>query len=420
MKLRYFSILPLLLGMGAVVAAELAIPQVLPESMARQLLANDPALATAESAYASADIEAQQQRLSPYDWVAKGQVQRRDYRAGTGNASGANSTEWNVGIERTVRLPAKIRADHASSSAAMTLAQRQAQLSRRQVTADLLDAWFGWVAADAHKALLLRQQTAVADNAAVVAKRVKAGEAAQLEHQLASAELSTLQRQVSEATYQAQTAWTVLATRYQATAQFKLERVPDPIPVPYDAVWWQTRLLEVNDTLALTRAQVTAAAAQVQRAQADRQPDPTFGVFTASEAYGHERIIGISASLPLGGKRRSLEVERLQAQENSARLNLALIEREQRAASLGDYRAATGAYERWQLAQQTATLMADNARLTQKAYALGEGDVQQLLQARRQSLAAYDEEASAKVAALRAYYQLLLHAKLLWGDGLDR
>lgn len=420
MTLRYLSILPLMLCMGLVSAAEIAIPQVLTESVAQRLLANDPALAAADGSLSSAQIEASQLNLSPYDWVARGTYQRRDYRGNNNSGNGANSNEWNFGVERTIRLPNKVRADEASAKAANQMAPLQYQQARRQVASDLLDAWFDWLAADASKTLLLRQQTAVADNVAAVSKRVKGGDAAQLEQKLASAELTSLQRQVSEATNAEASAWTQLMVRYQANPDVKPTSLPEPIAVPYDATWWQSKMLETNDSLALARSQVISAEAATQRAKAERQPDPTIGVFTASEAYGNERIIGVTASIPIGGKRRSLEVERMMAQENNARLNLALVEREQHAVIQNSYRTAQGYFERWQLANQASITMADNARLTQKAYSLGEGDVQLLLLARRQALAAAEDEATTKVAALRAYYQLLLNAKLLWPDWLNR
>lgn len=418
MTLKYLSLLPLLLCMGFASAEEITIPQVLPESVAQRLLANDPALAAAASTLSSAQIEANQLSLSPYDWVARGTYQQRNYGNGTGK--GSNSNEWNVGVERTVRLPAKVRADQASADAANQIAPLQYQQTLRQIAANMLDAWFDWLAADARKTLLQRQQIAVADNVVAVAKRVKGGDAAQLEQKLASAELITLQRQVSEADNAEASAWTQLLMRYQASSDIKPRTLPEPIAVPYDAIWWQTRMLETNDPLALARSQVFSAEAAAQRAKAESQPDPTLGVFTASEAYGNERIIGVTASIPIGGKRRTLEVERMMTQANAARLNLALVEREQRVAIQNSYRTAQGYFERWQLAQQASITMADNARLTQKAYSLGEGDVQQLLLARRQALAAAEDEATAKVAALRAYYQLLLSVKLLWPDWLNR
>jgi outer membrane protein TolC len=415
MKIRYFSLVPLLLSMGLAWAADvdIAIPQVLSESTAQRWLSNDPALASADSVLAAAKIEAGQLALSPYDWVANGTYQRRD------TGAGSNSNEWNVGLERTFRLPNKVRADEASAKAARLMAPAQYQHARREAAEALLNAWFDWLAADARKALLLSQQASVEDNVAVVGKRVKSGDASVLEHRLASAELTAIQRQVSEAKNAEAIAWALLAARYQATDDVKTTTLPEPIAVPQDLSWWQTRMLAVNDQLTLAQAQVASAEALAQRAKAEQRPDPTFGVFTGREAYGSEKLIGVTASIPLSIKRRSLEAERQQAQVSVARQNLMLAEREQRAAIHADYTAATGYFERWQLAQQAAVTLFENAKLTQKAYQLGEGDVQLLLLARRQALMAAEDAANAKVAALRSYYRLVLKAKLLWPDWLN-
>ena len=399
MTLRYFSLLPLLLSMGLTSAADVAIPLVLPESTALRWLTNDPALVSADNALAAANIEANQQALSPYDWVANGTYQRRD------TGTGSNSNEWNVGLERTFRLPNKVKADEASAKAIRLIAPAEYKQARREAAEALLNAWFDWLAADARKTLLLSQQSSIEDNVAVVGKRVKSGDAAVLEQRLASAELIAIQRQVSEAKNAEVTAWTFLAARYQATEEAKTTALPEPIAVPQDLSWWQTRMLAVNDQLTLAQAQVASAEALAQRAKAEQRPDPTFGVFTGREAYGSEKLIGVTASIPLSSKRRSLEVERQQAQVSVARQNLTLTEREQRAAIQASYTAATGYFERWQLAQQAATTLFDNAKLTQKAYQLGEGDVQLLLLARRQALMAAEDA----LPKLRLYVRITVY-----------
>lgn len=420
MKPVYMMIFPLLLSLNAFAAdTEVIVPALLPEGLARQLLAQDLEIASAERTLHATQIAAEQQLLSPYDWVARGTYQRRDYRNGTGSSGNANSNEWNIGIERTVRLPAKVSADKASSNAVNTLALLQVQQARRQSVSDLLNAWFDWLEADSRKSLLQRQQIAVSDNLVSVRKRVRGGDAAQLEQQLAIAELATVQRQVSEANYLASSQMTLLTERYPTSSELMRINLPMPIQPANDATWWQTRQLDTNNALNVAQAQVEIATAEVSRAKANRLPDPTFGVFTANESYGNERIIGLSASIPLGSKRRTLEVERMQTQLESAQLNRARVEREQRIASINRYNAAKGAFEQWQLAQQTASLMTENAKLTQKAYVLGEGDIERLLLAQRQALTAAEDEAKSKVTALRTYADLLLNAHLLWPNWLN-
>jgi len=54
------------------------------------------------------------------------------------------------------------------------------------------------------------------------------------------------------------------------------------------------------------------------------------------------------------------------------------------------------------------------ARLTQRAYTLGEADLQTLLLVRRQSHDALAAASLPRLAALRARYRLLLDAEMLW------
>lgn len=62
--------------------------------------------------------------------------------------------------------------------------------------------------------------------------------------------------------------------------------------------------------------------------------------------------------------------------------------------------------------------MLENARLTQRAYTLGEGVLQTLLLARRQAAAAANSALQAQLVALKAWYGLLVDAHLVWD--LDR
>jgi cobalt-zinc-cadmium efflux system outer membrane protein len=79
------------------------------------------------------------------------------------------------------------------------------------------------------------------------------------------------------------------------------------------------------------------------------------------------------------------------------------------------YNDATGSFDRWRLAEQSATRTHENARLTQRAYSLGEVDLQTLLLARRQAVDAANSALNARVLALRSYYTLLVDAHLIWG-----
>ncbi|MFX5583076.1 TolC family protein, partial [Acinetobacter baumannii] len=60
-------------------------------------------------------------------------------------------------------------------------------------------------------------------------------------------------------------------------------------------------------------------------------------------------------------------------------------------------------YEGMQLAEESARSMSENARLMQRAYALGEGDLQSLLLTQRQAANSRQTALSARAAAIKSY-----------------
>lgn len=58
--------------------------------------------------------------------------------------------------------------------------------------------------------------------------------------------------------------------------------------------------------------------------------------------------------------------------------------------------------------------MQESTQLMQRAYWLGEADLQALLTARRQAAMAAHSALAARAAALRASYLLLIDARIVW------
>ena len=73
-----------------------------------------------------------------------------------------------------------------------------------------------------------------------------------------------------------------------------------------------------------------------------------------------------------------------------------------------------GTFNTWKAAEGGALEMDSNVRLTQRAYSLGEADLQLLLTARRQAAGAAVTALTAKTSAASAYYTLLVNAHLVW------
>ena len=97
-----------------------------------------------------------------------------------------------------------------------------------------------------------------------------------------------------------------------------------------------------------------------------------------------------------------------------ARATLERQKRDEETEIVEAYADATGGLERWRLASQGLSITRDSARLTQRAYSLGEADLQTLLLARRQALDATTATEQARVEALRWHSRLLVDAHLIW------
>ena len=382
-------------------------PGLLSTATARPLLDQDPGVAAARAGLDIARQDADILGQSPYEWTAKALTQRR-------NVAGAGGfNEWNVGLERGVRLPAKGAADRRIGEAVLGEARARYGEAKQNAARELLTLWLDWLAADQAYAVTQASGVSVQDNLTAVDKRVKAGDASRLDANLARAELAEQRRLENDAKTQAAAASARLSARFPG---FTRERAALPLPLALDQNdgFWQQRILSESDELKVLQAQVARAEAQSARDLADRVPDPTLGVYRASEAGGREKITGLTISIPLPGGLRSSRSAKAVAAQEAATQALALKRRQLETATAGELATARGSFESLQIATEGSKGMQENAKLMQRAYSLGEGDLQTLLLARRQASSAAQSALQAQMVALRAWYGLLVDAHLVW------
>ena len=242
---------------------------------------------------------------------------------------------------------------------------------------------------------------------------MRAGDASKLDASLAQADLAEQQRVDNDAKTQAAVTWGRLHARFPGTGrEFKV--LPASLPMQQNAAFWRERILTQSDELKTAQARLQRAQAEAERARADKLPDPTVGIYTASEVGGRERITGLTVSMPIpGGQRDRRSVKALHSVEVQ-RQQTELTKRQLEAAIAGAVATTEGAYTSMQLAETGASAMQDNTRLMQRAYALGEADLQALLLARRQATSAAQNALTARIEALKNYYLLLIDAHLIW------
>lgn len=379
-----------------------------PTAQASAWIEHDASVAVARHGTAAAAHAAQALAVGSHEWALRLQAQRRQLQD-----VGASSREWQAHVERPLRVNGKSALDRQLGDVELDLARAQLGEARHESARALADLWLAVLGGRQREALAAHQVALAEANLVAVQKRRRAGDAALLDEQQAQADVGESQRELIMARTTLAKAQAALQTRFgaQAGADPALGDVSDP---GWAEAAWLDRVLAEADAIKTRQAEWQRVRLAAARARADRVPDPVVGVFTASEARGRERLVGLSVTLPLGGgyrDQRSLQLAR-EADMSAAALEQMRRDVEQQARET--WADATGSRERWRLSRQTAALAADNARLMQRAYALGEADLQALLTARRQSGQSSLAALEAQVEASRWAARLQIDAHQIW------
>ena len=394
-------------------AQDVATPRDLPPTVqAVAWIDSDPAVIEARRTLAAAGSGAAVLAAGTHDWAARASTQRRQV-GGVGN-----STEWSVGVERGIRIGGKAGLDRQLGDLDIEIARARLGEARHEAARALSDLWLNWLAAHSAQALLKEQLSFAEANLAAVDKRRRAGDASALDLSVAQSDLAEVRRQASQAD----------STLAKAQAKLKLRfpdapMVPGALSDPAEPMWpqarWRERIIAEADPLKAAEAQVRRADVTALRTRADKISDPTVGVFTSNEAFRNERVVGVSISIPFGGTVRE---RRLQQSLQQAEVARAALDRARQGIEIEiaeTHADAVGGLERWRIAESGAAAARESARLTQRAYTLGEGDLQSLLLVRRQSLDALRAAGEARADALRWNYRLLIDAHLIWNLAHD-
>lgn len=395
-------------------AGNQATPPDLPSTVsARQWIEQDPAVQEARSALLAAGHTSAMLAASPNEWTTRLSVQRRNYETG-----GPASNEWNAQLERPIRINGKADLDRQLGETEQVIAQAKLSEAVREAARSLLDLWVDGLAAAQAQKLFQEQQAFAQANLRTVESRKKAGDASALDVSVAAADFADVERQASLAASNLAKARAKLRVRFPG-AQLPAQSMADPLPAGDTESQWLQRVLDAAAPLRAAEGQLRKAELTASRASADRVPDPTVGVFAASEAFRRERIVGVSISIPLSGTYRHERMQQALQEVEVARAGVERQRRELEAAVAETYADAAGNLARWQLAERGAAATGESARLTQRAYSLGEADLQSLLLARRQFLETSRAALDARADALRANYRLLIDAQLIWDLALE-
>jgi len=375
-------------------------------------LQQDPGVQMALAEMEAATNTAGMLRTSPNEWNVRLSSQRRRYSVGPG------SDEWGAELERTFRLPNKRSLDYRLADAESELALARYGEAQLAAARDLAEIYTDWSGAVRARELMAEQVAFGEENLRVVRLRQRAGDASNLEVNAIEADVAGIRGRLSLAASEEKKTAARLRIRFP-NAETKALTLAEPESVVEPQEAWEAHILATSDPLRMQQVTLAQAELAARRARANRLPDPTIGFFTASEARSKEKIVGINVTIPIPGQYRNRQLGLALADVDTARSELDRQQRLTKIQVAEGYADATGSFERWQQAEESAARTTESARLTQRAYSLGEVDLQTLLLARRQSVEASDAALNARVTALKSYYRLLVDAHLVWGLAHD-
>lgn len=387
-------------------------PNLPPTREVARLLADAPAI---RAALAQRDVEnANRTRLEagPHEWNLRAVSQQRRVRPD--NLPGERFSEWSAALERPLRLPGKAGLDADIGQAGAALADTAIGDARHELSRLLLKSWFDWLR-ESESLSQWKQQVALLERQSlVVGRRQKLGDAAGIEAIQAEAALAQARAQLAQAGSREQATLATLQQRFPGLQAPVRTLLTEPEALSGDTESWIARVLEHNHELALAEGERTRASLLAERARRERLPDPSIGVAWSRERGGEENVVGAYISIPLPGGARSAAADAAGAQQVAAGHRAGAVRQKIAAEAAALFHSARAAVPAWQATRTAALRLNESARLSERAYQLGEGNLSELLASRRLANEAELAARTQQIEALALRYQLLLDTHQLW------
>ena len=406
----YSLLLIVLLASLPAMAAETSAsyPDLPPPAAVESALRNSPDVLAAQAGIKVGEAVRQRLQAGEHEVTARLMGQRRSVNPSE------RYREWDAGLERAIRLPGKAALDGKLGDVELARSQTLYGDALHETGRVLLKAWFVWNKERAQAQQWSEQAELLKNQAEIVAKRVRAGDAPRLERDIAEAAVAQAESALHQARLRQQVAANELGQRFPAVPLPAALPVSVPQPLQQGLEYWQEEILKHNHELGVARSEAALGRLHSERSSADKLPDPTIGLRFAGERDSSERIVGLHVSMPFPGGARSARADEGRALAEMAAQREAAILRKVTAEAVNSFAAAEAAYGGWQSAQSAADKMRGNAELMARAYALGEMGLPEVLTARRQALEANLAAALARLDAAETRYRLLLDAHQLW------
>ncbi len=328
--------------------------------------------------------------------------------------TGQRQREWDVAIERPLRLFNKVVLDSNIGNESVLRAEHALGDARHEAARLLLNQWFNWQREQTQVNLWRRQVGILTQKVGITEKRVRAGDALKIE--LNQVQVVAAQAGVSlqQASLRVQLAASELKRPFPGLMLPAEVALALPQPIEHELDYWQEQVMDDNHELGLAQSESRVQELLAQRMGADRVPDPTIGLRYSNEKAGEEKLVGVYFSVPLSFGLRGVNAEVARHHADIAHTREISTKRRLEGDVYTAYTRAVNNYLIWQQAQQAYRSVNANAELVARAYSLGGSSASDVLAARRLALESGLAASMAQLDANEARYRLLLDAHQLW------
>ena len=392
-----------------VLAAEPAYPDLPPRPVVEAALNSNLSVMTAETGIKVEKANQRRWEEGPHEFSLRMGTARRQVVSAE-----QRLREWDVALERPIRLPNKASIDSDIGAAGVSRADYALGDARHEASRLLLRLWFNLQRERATAAQWQQQVDILEQQAKATEKRLAAGDAPKMELNQARAAVAQSTVALQQAKVRAGLAATELVRQFPGMVLPEQTASATPQAVEQDYAYWKKLVFDHNHELGMVQSDARIQLLHAQRARADRVADPTIGLRYSNEMGGNERVTGVYVVVPFSFGVRGAIAEGAGYQSEIAAEREAAVKRRLESDIANAFAQSVGNYESWRQAHEAAVSVRENADLVARAYGLGESSLSDVLTARRLALESSLAETVAQLDANEARYRLLLDAHLLW------
>ncbi|UIF87960.1 TolC family protein [Cupriavidus sp. UYPR2.512] len=380
------------------------------EAVVREAIAGSPDVMAAEARRDATLARAVGIRAGTAETVVRAVGQGRSVREPT-----QRFPEGQIAVDRPLRLWGKADADARLAHATAEAGDLAVMDARHESSRQVLALCFAVMRAGQARLAAQDNVRAAGELVAITTRRIQAGDAARLDGELAASDHARTQAALATAAAAEQAALAELRGRFPGLGE------PRPLagaalpPVPHEPPEaLRTDYVRGSHEYRLAMAQEAQALQQAARADLERKPDPTVGMFVMIERGGAERILGVSVAMPLGGDHRLAAATAAAADADAAARSRMAAERRLGTEFDVQYRNLVGRRSSAQAQAEAASLQRTASDRATRAYRAGESGLAELLAVRRSLAEVLLAERLARVDALEADSRLGLDLHRMW------